>query len=607
MLTMKRLPFIPQVRQHASEPATWTRVPDQISAPTGGVALADDSRFRASMENNITYLLESFSVDHLLYPFRVRAGWANPPGGESQVDFWDKMLRGSNAGRFLMGAGNSLRWIHNDELRRCMDAVVDGIAACQEADGYMYPWPPEQMLHGAPGTPWGPAQESNYARAWLTHGLIDAWLAGNERALPLARAGHDWFNHCKDLSELNTVAVWMQGQIASTRLYFTPVGKADDMQVAEAWYVVDEWMDQLAARNPDAIWKTGLAWPHCYELTAMEAYLDLYRATGDQNYLDAMQGAWELINGQWEHFGGSIALCEELDHPPSSCFIDPSKNTGEFCGSVFWIKFNQRLHNLYPDDERYPAEIEKSIYNVALADQQGSQGLRYHTRLEGQKEPGTRQNTCCEGQGTRLLASLPEYIYSLAEDGVYINLFEPSTLTTTINGHAFSLAMQTGFPLDPAVTICVGTVGENPMRLHLRVPGWVSGEVAIKVNGTAAATGQAGSFAVLDRFWCDGDRVTFNLPTEVRITRYRGADQYHWHQRFVLEYGPILLAVVGPLGKDLPVVVNQYPEELNTWLTPEAGKPLHYKIVGLPEHIVMPYWLVPDGQTFTCFPLLAGR
>ena len=37
------------------------------------------------------------------------------------------------------------------------------------------------------------------------------------------------------------------------------------------------------------------------------------------------------------------------------------------------------------------------------------------------------------------------------------------------------------------------------------------------------------------------------------------------------------------------------------------GQPLHFSIDGLPDHVVMPYWLVPDGQTFTCFPLLAGR
>jgi hypothetical protein len=54
----------------------------------------------------------SVTVDHILYPFRVRAGKPNPsPGPRAQVGFWDTDLKGANAGRFLMGAGNTLRWV----------------------------------------------------------------------------------------------------------------------------------------------------------------------------------------------------------------------------------------------------------------------------------------------------------------------------------------------------------------------------------------------------------------------------------------------------------------------------------------------------------------
>ena len=41
------------------------------------------------------------------------------------MHFWDNDLLGSNAGRFLMGAGNTLRWIEHPELRAMLDAVVD--------------------------------------------------------------------------------------------------------------------------------------------------------------------------------------------------------------------------------------------------------------------------------------------------------------------------------------------------------------------------------------------------------------------------------------------------------------------------------------------------
>jgi DUF1680 family protein len=629
VLRLKKLPFRPKTRQKASDPATWKPVRDRITTPTGGVALAENSLFRRTMEVNEAYLLDSFSVDHMLYPFRRRAGQADAPGGDKQIRFWDTLLRGSNAGRFLMGAANSLRWIPNPELKARVDAVVDGIAACAREDGYMYAFPPEEMLHGAPGTNWSSAQESNYARAWITHGLIDAAESGNPKALALIRAGHDWFNTCDDLAELNTVCVWPQGHIASTRMYLSPLGKPEDLQVAEAWYVVDEWMDQLIARDPEALWKTGLAWPHCYNLTACEAYLDHYRATGDARFLDAMLGAWEMIQKYWVHLGGSIALCESCDYPPSSYFIDPKKNTGEFCGSVFWARFSQRLHNLFPDEEKYAAEIEHSIYNVALANIVPREGIRYHARLESVKDEAGIYNTCCEGQGTRMLGSLPEYIYSLAPDGVYVNLYEPSKLGCTLQGHGFQLDLETGFPYQNRVTIRVATFGENRMGLRLRVPGWMKQPMPVFVNGREFVTGEPGSYVLVDRNWKDGDVVTFDLAPELTLTRYRGADNFEWEYRYGLEYGPILMAFVGPLGlaeliragqipaktpdgiftidPEIPVLVPQNPVEPATWLHPIPEKPLHFSIDGCPLHTVMPYWQVPDGQTFTCFPVLSGR
>jgi len=55
-------------------------------------------------------------------------------------------LPGSNAGRFLMGAGNTLRWTEHPELRTRMNAVVDGIAECQRPDGYLMAYPEETIF-----------------------------------------------------------------------------------------------------------------------------------------------------------------------------------------------------------------------------------------------------------------------------------------------------------------------------------------------------------------------------------------------------------------------------------------------------------------------------
>ena len=181
-----------KTRLKASDPATWKPAPWQVAVPTSGVTLDRAGLFRPAMETNSAYLLNSFSVNHMLVPFRRRAGQANPPDGRSQVKFWDTDLRGSNAGRFMMGAGNTLRWIEQPELRKRLNELIDGIEACRGPQGYILAYPPDKVR----------SEEPNYARAWFTHGLIEAAIAGNPKAYGLLRRHADWFNHWEMLPKL---------------------------------------------------------------------------------------------------------------------------------------------------------------------------------------------------------------------------------------------------------------------------------------------------------------------------------------------------------------------------------------------------------------------
>jgi DUF1680 family protein len=118
----------------------------------GGVDISNNELLRDRMETNIDYLLTAFDVDHLLAPFRHRAGNVSASwGSRAPAGFWDSDLLGSNAGRFLMGAGNTLRWIENVALRKMMDDVVDGIEDCKNATGYIMAYEPAGFMHSEQG------------------------------------------------------------------------------------------------------------------------------------------------------------------------------------------------------------------------------------------------------------------------------------------------------------------------------------------------------------------------------------------------------------------------------------------------------------------------
>ena len=570
---------------------TWKPPVYQARKPLGGVSL-NGGLFPTAMENNIGYLLNSYSVDELLRQFRERAGISNPPDlPKPKTKFWEHDLAGSNAGRFLMGAGNTLRWIDHPELRRRLNAVVDGIEKCRQPNGYIMAYPEDTIFFSERGA---------YTRAWLTHGLIDAGYAGNRKAFDLLRGYYDWFNQCAYLPYLMRFAIQGgQGMIANTRLYSTPVGKPADIQVIQRYFQQDYWLDRLAARDERFIWQYPYDRPHCYLLTDILAYLDVYRATGDPRYLRAVKGSWELFHDNWENIGGSTSIIEYVVCPPRSYRLHAELE--ELCGNAFWAFLNQRLHELEPDNEAYVTEIEKSIYNVALANQAGTEGFRYHALLTHQKEKPTQINTCCEGQGTRLIGSLPEHIYSVARDGLYVNLFEPSTIRWKQNGQTLSLKMTTKFPFHPAVRLEFSAARPVSAKIRVRVPSWAVREMAVQVNGRPAMTGRPGSYVVIDRTWSNGDTVAFQLPAELRVTRYTGVDQIPGHDRYAILYGPILLAAVGAPEVRLLGTDAKHPERLVELLEPRPGKPLHYTVKNNPGIGYMPYWQV-DRQPFNCLP-----
>jgi len=576
----------------ATDASTWKRMRYKAEAPTGGVTL-EGGVFETAMENNIHYLLNSYTTDELLRQFYERTGKIKnfKPVG-SQI-FWEEDLAGSNAGRFLMGAGNTVRWINNTELRQRMDAVVDGIEECRQPDGYIMAYPEDTIFY---------SERAAYTRAWLTHGLLEAAYGGNAKAIPLLRDYYDWFNKQAFLPEMLRGAIQGgQGMVANTRVGLSPAGKPADIQVIQRYYQEDAWLDGLARQEKEQVWQYPYDRPHCYLLTDLEAYLDMYLATGDSRYYNAVRGAWELYRAHWQQAGGSISIIEFQKDPPDSNYLH--QKLGELCGSSFWVFLSQRFHLLNPDEERYVTEIEKSIYNVALANQDGSNGLRYHTILEGTKEKSTHENTCCEGQGTRLIGSLPEHIYSIAADGIYVNLYEPSSIRWQQDGQDIALSVKTRFPFETGVDATVRIATPVRTIIRIRVPSWASGAMEVSINRRVTATGQPGTYLRLDRVWSDGDKIDFSLPVAVRIKRYNGADLIPGKTKYSFEYGPILLAAVGSSKVDLAIRHGSSPEDLARSLQAVDGNELHFTVPGNPGHTLVPYWQVSEEE-FTCYPTI---
>jgi hypothetical protein len=594
-------------------------IPFQLQTPTSGVRLTGGV-LKQAFDNNIKFLLDNFSEDDLLYVFRERAGKPNPPGKPFSWDKGGPRVTGSVAGLFLMGSGNALRWEENSPLRQRMNGVVAGISACKQPNGFIMGYPENET---------GLRENANYVRSWITHGLIDAGAVGNSQALPLIRGHLDWFNHCEYLSKVADKdrgyipEHWIpyQGMISSTRMYLSPLGQPDDLNLILQHYQEDWWLEQLLANDDRAIYDRPES--HCYEITAFEAYLDLYRITGNMKYLQAVLNAWEMLRDKWQMPGGSWALCERRRYPPKSYQFGVQSRSGELCCAVFWVKLNQRLHLLFPENEAYVSEIEKSIYSAGIGNQIGSSAISYHTILDGKKEEPVSppEGTCCEGQGVRLYGSIPEYLYSLSPHGIFVDLYAPSEISWKQGTAELKLITSTAFPDAEDMLLKVEPRQPTVFRLSLRIPSWAVRAVEIRLNGKPLGAGIPGTYCHLEREWKSGDQISFSLPMGFRMRLYEGYDQIAGYSRYSLEYGPLLLGLAGKFNFQRTIRILNDPAQPSSWLMTVPGRPLHYQISiekgywALREDEAwssqafeyMPYYEIPPGQEFTAFPVIQYR
>ena len=256
-------------------------VPYALDVPARGVALRGDGLLAGGFASNVAYLTSPAqgSVDDLLFPYRARFNTSSRPPG--QIWGWDDFVPGSVASALLMGAGGALRWTEHGALRALLTGLLDGIAACQEGDGYAVGYPRTDTNADMGGN----NQLPSYVNSWFTHGLLEAAFADG-RALGIARGMNSWWNNCTYLPQLfpmdggedhagpaphgydpahgtqssapfahGHLLYWMnQAGIGHARMAMSEAGTQADVDFLRGWFQEDWWLAALAARNKSAIW-----------------------------------------------------------------------------------------------------------------------------------------------------------------------------------------------------------------------------------------------------------------------------------------------------------------------------------------------------------------
>ena len=543
-----------------------------LKKPTGGVTLTG-GRFRRAFENNVRFL-KGFDADRMLYWYRAHRGAPSPgvpyAGGSGH---FENNLKGQTVGEFLMGACTSLLWCDDAELRALSEQLVREIALGREADGFLLPITREEFRT---------REYPNYTRAWLTFGLLDAGYAGIDGAFELARGFGDFFNQCEVLPYVKDMNLGFQGILANTRLYDSPVGVWADIDTALRYYKEEWWLKQLIAGDHTAIYQHPGNHPHSTLLTTLEGYLDIYRATGGQIYIDAVRSALRMYSAKWQHVGGGINMCEDDTYWPGCNWLSPSHNYNELCSTNFWVLLNQRMHLLFPEEPGFVDEMENSLYNVLLAAQVGERGYHYLNFLERTKDwRYLDRATCCSAMGTRLAGLLPQFLYSYTCDSVYVDIYADSEARLPLSAGDVVVKCETGLPDEGWARITVVSAAQ-PFTLRWRIPRWAA---------------QNGESRYESREARQGDVIELQFDMPLRTYKYTGGEEIPHAERWALTRGPVLYAAMGAPN---PVHVRFDPARPDDWFRPEGRK---LKLRGDPLHEYRPYMDI-DDEPFSVYPVV---
>lgn len=283
-------------------------------------------------------------------------------------------------------------------------------------------------------------------------------------------------------------------------------------------YLYNEFFKPLAAG--DNVLPGNHAYSH---LNSMNSAAMAYIVLKDPVYLKAAVNGFNFIRQQSYATGG---------WGPTEAFVTPGK--GELaksltrthasfetpCGAYGEFKLTRYLLSITRDPS-YGDSMETVMYNTIL----GAKSLQpdghafYYSDYnpDGHKVFFGDKWPCCSGTITQIAADYRISTYLRDRDGVYVNLYIPSTLRWKHQGRSIELSQKGTYPLDERVSFEVRPARPTRFALRFRIPAWAEG-ATIAINGKpSGVAAKPGTFATIDRTWSANDRIELTLPLTTRL------------------------------------------------------------------------------------------
>ena len=393
-------------------------------------------------------------------------------------------------------------------LDKYVDSVIAVIASGQEPDGYLYTsrtQNPEHPHEWAGQKRWERVEDLSHEFYNLGH-LCEAAVAhyyatGKRNFLNVAIKYADCV--CREVGDKPGQASVVPGhQIAEMGLAKLYIATGDKKYLDMAKFFLDKRgkRDTAWKQTPNGLYdndgyyhrlddysqshrpvlEQDEAVGHAVRAGYMYAGMaDVAALTGDKRYIDAIDRIWDNIVGKKYYITGGVgatasgeAFGKNYELPNMSAYC-------ETCAAIAQVYLNYRLFLLHGDSKYYDA-LERSLYNGVISGISIDGGKFFYPNPLQSMGQHQRQEwfgcACCPSNAARFIPSLPQYIYAVKDNSLYINLFNSNTVNVKVGKTAVTLSQQTGYPWNGDVTLKIEG-GAGKYALNIRIPGWVKGEV----------------------------------------------------------------------------------------------------------------------------------
>ncbi|GAA3936744.1 glycoside hydrolase family 127 protein [Chitinophaga oryziterrae] len=462
----------------------------------------------------------------------------------------------------IEGASFSLSLFPDKKLSAYIDSLIIKIGKAQEPDGYLYT---ARTINPASPHEWAGTERWIKERE-LSHELYNAghlyeaafahyYATGKRSLLDIALKNADLVCSVFGPDKKHVAPGHEIVEMGLVKLYRI-TGKKEYLETAK-FFISERGHYMGYDTNSKDPWKSGAYWQDNKPVTEQyeaeghavragylyAAMADVAALTGDEGLLHAIDTIWMNMVSKKMYVQGGLGAVPSGERFGDNYELPNATAYNETCASIASVYWNYRMFLLH-GDSKYMDILEKTLYN-GLISGLGLDGKSFfysnameiknsfsHKNLEPERS-GWFDCSCCPTNLTRLIPSIPGYVYAQKDDNIYVNLFIASNATLTLQNRAVNIEQQNSYPWDGDLVFKISPE-KTPAAFNLliRIPGWAQNEAVpldlykfttssdkkpvIKVNGQPVEYEMKKGYASLTRTWKKNDRVEVLLPMEVR-------------------------------------------------------------------------------------------